>query len=155
MRVGDFVKKLGFLVLILLLSLCGCEYFESDDEKSQSIYSNNQDYMLQDYNLKEVTSYKNFVLEDQDFSGPENVTGITESAVVSSTEEVINEDNTIADNPTNVGEGESATIAAATDISKYDLIFPVDLSGGAKFTSYFGARTSPTAGASTNARLCA
>lgn len=136
------MKRLLFSAcLFSCFVLVSCtNYGSSDDSPPMSIYGNNQDFMLQDYNLKEVTSYKNFVLADQDFSGPENITDITESAVITTTEEVVNESNTIADNTTNVGEGESATIAAANDISEYGFIFPVDMSGNPTLTSYFGHR---------------
>lgn len=143
------MKKL-IVVLASALLCTGCSANSVDmfgagtsSGKVNSLYGNKQSYMLNNYDIKQVVQPYDLILSDQDFSGPDNATGVDDS----SASVILNEQQVANDNS---GSGTSKSIQEASGIEEYDFIFPVDFAADPVFTDHVGPRTAPGAGASTN-----
>lgn len=143
------MKKL-IVVLASALLCTGCSANSVDmfgagtsSGKVNSLYGNKQSYMLNNYDIKQVVQPYDLILSDQDFSGPDNATGVDDS----SASVILNEQQVANDNS---GSGASKSVQEASGIEKYDFIFPVDFAANPVFTDAVGPRTAPVTGASTN-----
>lgn len=143
------MKKL-IVVLASALLCTGCSANSVDmfgagtsSGKVNSLYGNKQSYMLNNYDIKQVVQPYDLILSDQDFSGPDNVTGVDDS----SASVILNEQQVANDNS---GSGASKSVQEASGIEEYDFIFPVDFAANPVFTDAVGPRTAPVTGASTN-----
>lgn len=143
------MKKL-IVVLASALLCTGCSTNSVDmfgagtsSGKVNSLYGNKQSYMLNNYDIKQVVQPYDLILSDQDFSGPDNATGVDDS----SASVILNEQQVANDNS---GSGASKSVQEASGIEEYDFIFPVDFAANPVFTDAVGPRTAPVTGASTN-----
>jgi len=143
------MKKL-IVVLASALLCTGCSANSVDmfgagtsSGKVNSLYGNKQSYMLNNYDIKQVVQPYDLILSDQDFSGPDNATGVDDS----SASVILNEQQVANDNS---GSGASKSVQEASGIEEYDFIFPVDFAVNPVFTDAVGPRTAPVTGASTN-----
>lgn len=143
------MKKL-IVVLASALLCTGCSANSVDmfgagtsSGKVNSLYGNKQSYMLNNYDIKQVVQPYDLILSDQDFSGPDNATGVDDS----SASVILNEQQVANDNS---GSGASKSVQEASGIEEYDFIFPVDFAANPVFTDAVGPRTAPVTGASTN-----
>lgn len=143
------MKKL-IVVLASALLCTGCSANSVDmfgagtsSGKVNSLYGNKQSYMLNNYDIKQVVQSYDLILSDQDFSGPDNATGVDDS----SASVILNEQQVANDNS---GSGASKSVQEASGIEEYDFIFPVDFAANPVFTDAVGPRTAPVTGASTN-----
>lgn len=143
------MKKL-IVVLAFALLCTGCSANSVDmfgagtsSGKVNSLYGNKQSYMLNNYDIKQVVQPYDLILSDQDFSGPDNATGVDDS----SASVILNEQQVANDNS---GSGASKSVQEASGIEEYDFIFPVDFAANPVFTDAVGPRTAPVTGASTN-----
>lgn len=143
------MKKL-IVVLASALLCTGCSANSVDmfgagtsSGKVNSLYGNKQSYMLNNYDIKQVVQPYDLILSDQDFSGPDNATGVDDS----SASVILNEQQVANDNS---GSGASKSVHEASGIEEYDFIFPVDFAANPVFTDAVGPRTAPVTGASTN-----
>lgn len=141
------MKKL-IIVLTSVLLCTGCSANSVDmfgagssSEKTVSLYGNKQSYVLDNYDIKQVTQPYDLVLSDQDFSGPDNATGVDNSfaSVILNEQQVANTG----------GSGLSKNIQESSEIEEFDFIFPVDFACNPVFTDHFGARNTLIPGAST------
>ena len=143
------MKKL-IVVLASALLCTGCSANSVDmfgagtsSGKVNSLYGNKQSYMLHNYDIKQVVQPYDLILSDQDFSGPDNATGVDDS----SASVILNEQQVANDNS---GSGASKSVQEASGIEEYNFIFPVDFAANPVFTDAVGPRTAPVTGASTN-----
>lgn len=143
------MKKL-IVVLASALLCTGCSANSVDmfgagtsSGKVNSLYGNKQSYMLNNYDIKQVVQPYDLILSDQDFSGPDNATGVDDS----SASVILNEQQVANDNS---GSGASKSVQEASGIEEYNFIFPVDFAANPVFTDAVGPRTAPVTGASTN-----
>ena len=141
------MKKL-IVVLASALLCTGCSANSVDmfgagtsSGKVNSLYGNKQSYMLNNYDIKQVVQPYDLILSDQDFSGPDNATGVDDS----SASVILNEQQVANDNS---GSGASKSVQEASGIEEYDFIFPVDFAANPVFTDAVGPRTAPVTGAS-------
>lgn len=132
------MRRFGLVLLLLSVTLCGCsiegkEYFGEDTTSTiKQPYSNNEEYILEAFDNKDVTVREVDVYNEFDTSGPQNSGIFTEVQVVSQT-----------DNNTETGSTNTSSKS-----SSVKFIWPV--TGSAKITSRFGGRTSPGGIGSTN-----